>query len=142
MISMSYDCKKSSWKTCRWKRVTWYFHWEIYTSVPAWTHRLQSLGAEEAPSLKRSLKNSLIEHLSNDHKDHPNQHNKSQKLHNETRDPFFSGTESQMDGNWYNHMIRISQWRESHCITNTCVTRKNKSKREGLWESKPGIPLS
>ena len=32
--------------------------------------------------------------------------------------------------------IRISQWRESHCRTNTSI-RKNKSKRAGLWESVP-----
>ena len=40
--------------------------------------------------------------------------------------------------NWNNNMIRISQWRKSHCRTNTSVTRK-KSKRAGLWESLSGI---
>ena len=38
-----------------------------------------------------------------------------------------------VNGNWDNTMIRISQWRESHCRTNTSI--RNKSKRAGLWES-------
>ena len=38
-----------------------------------------------------------------------------------------------VNGNWDNNIIRISQWRESHCRTNTSARRK-KSKR-GLWES-------
>ena len=42
-----------------------------------------------------------------------------------------------VNGNWDN-MIRISQWRESHCRTNTSVRRK-KSKRAGPWESQSGI---
>ena len=29
-----------------------------------------------------------------------------------------------VNGNWDNNMIRISQWRESHCRTNTSVRRK------------------
>ena len=29
-----------------------------------------------------------------------------------------------VDGNWDNNMIRIPQWRESHCITNTSVRSK------------------
>ena len=29
-----------------------------------------------------------------------------------------------INGNWDNNMIRISQWRESHCKTNTSVRRK------------------
>ena len=29
-----------------------------------------------------------------------------------------------VNGNWDNNMIRISQWRENHCRTNTSVRRK------------------
>ena len=29
-----------------------------------------------------------------------------------------------VNGNWDNNMIRISQWRESHCRTNTSIRRK------------------
>ena len=39
-----------------------------------------------------------------------------------------------INGNWNKNVIIISQWRESHCRTNTCI-RRNKSKRAGLWES-------
>ena len=38
-----------------------------------------------------------------------------------------------VNGNWENNMIRISQWKESHCRTDTSI-RKNKSKRARLWE--------
>ena len=41
--------------------------------------------------------------------------------------------------NWDN-MIRISQWKESHCRTNTIV-RRNKSKRAGLSKSQSGIQV-
>ena len=43
-----------------------------------------------------------------------------------------------VNGNWDNNMIRISQWRKSHCRTNTSV-RRNKSKKAGLWESQSAI---
>ena len=36
-----------------------------------------------------------MEHLSNDHKDHPNQHKNSHKLCNETRHPIVNLMESQ-----------------------------------------------
>ena len=36
----------------------------------------------------------------------------------------------EVNENWGNNMIRISQWRKSHCKTNT---------RAGLWESQSGI---
>ena len=36
-----------------------------------------------------------MEHLSNDHKDHPNQHKNSRKPHNETGYPVLSLLESQ-----------------------------------------------
>ena len=38
-----------------------------------------------------------------------------------------------LNGNWDNNMIRISQWRESHCRTTTSL------RREGLWKSQSGI---
>ena len=42
------------------------------------------------------------------------------------------------NGNWDNNIIRIYQWREIYCRTNTSIRRK-KSKRTGLWESQSGI---
>ena len=38
------------------------------------------------------------------------------------------------NGNWGKNMIRISQWRENHCRTNTSVKERNKFKRAGLWQ--------
>ena len=51
-----------------------------------------------------------------------------------------------VNGNWYNNMIRISQWRESHC---------NSQSQAGIWigkliiwvksfeiQSSPGLPVS
>ena len=35
--------------------LTWYFLWEIYTSVSTWTHSQDSLAAAEAPILKISF---------------------------------------------------------------------------------------
>ena len=54
-----------------------------------------------------------MEHLSNDPKDHPNQQEIHHNLHNEMRHTVLSLLENQ----WKlrNNMIRISQWRESHC---------------------------
>ena len=56
--------------------LTWYFLWEIYTSISTWTHSQNSPPAAEVPSLKKSN--------SNDHEDHPNQHENSHKLFDET----------------------------------------------------------
>ena len=36
-------------------------------------------------------------------------------------------------------MIRIYQWRESHCRTNTSVRKKKISERAGVWESESGM---
>ena len=63
-----------------------------------------------------------MEHLSNDHEDHPNQHKNSQKPHDELGHPVLNLLESQ----WKlrQQHIRISQCRESHGRTNTSVRRK------------------
>ena len=37
-----------------------------------------------------------------------------------------------VNGNWDNHSIRISQWRENHCRTNTSVRRKKIQKSRTL----------
>ena len=63
--------------------LTWYFQWGIYRSIPTWTHSQNSLAAAEALCLKISP----MEHLSNDHEDHPNQDENSHKLCNETGHP-------------------------------------------------------
>ena len=39
-----------------------------------------------------------------------------------------------INGNCNNNMIRISQWRESHCRTNTKVRRKSRTMRITIWD--------
>ena len=65
-----------------------------------------------------------MEHLSNDHKECPNHHKNSQKLFNKMGRPVANLMESQ----WKlrHSMIRCSQWRQSHCRTNTSIRRKKK----------------
>ena len=65
-----------------------------------------------------------MEHLLNDHKDPPNQYENSHKPCSETRHVIVNLMESY--GNWDNNMIRISQWRESHC-------RKEEKQMPGIW---------
>ena len=64
-----------------------------------------------------------MEHLSNDHKDHPNQHWNSHKLCDESEHPVMNFMESQ----WklrQQHGLNFPM-EESHCRTNTSV-RRNK----------------
>ena len=56
--------------------------WGLTWCLPAWTHSQNSLAAEAL-----SLKISSHGHLSNDHKDCPNQHKDSHKLCNKTGHP-------------------------------------------------------
>ena len=83
-----------------------------------------SLEAREALSLNKQP--------SNDHKDHPNQHENSQKYVMTWGIPLWVWWK--VNGNRDNNLIRISQWRESNCRKNTSVKKRNKSKRAGLWE--------
>ena len=72
-----------------------------------------------------------MEHLSNDPKDGPNQHDNGHKLCDEAGH-VLSLTENQ----WKlrQKMVRISQWRENHCRTNTS-DRRNKSVQKSRTES-------
>ena len=65
-----------------------------------------------------------MEHLSNDHKECPNQHKNSHKLFNKMGHPVANLMESQWKLRY--NMIRSSQWRQSHCRTNTSIRRKKK----------------
>ena len=70
-----------------------------------------------------------MEHLSNDHEDHPNQHENSHKLCDETGHPVVNSMESQ----W--------KLRQQHAIVEQILAteERNKSKRAGLRESQSGI---
>ena len=65
-----------------------------------------------------------MDHLSNDHKEWPNQHNNSHKLFSKMGHPVVNLMESQWKLRY--NMIRGSQWRQSHCRTNTTIRRKKK----------------
>ena len=63
-----------------------------------------------------------MEHLSNDHEDHSNQQENSHKLCDEMGHPVVNLMESQWklrQQHW-----GTSQWRESHCRTNTRFRRE------------------
>ena len=68
-----------------------------------------------------------MEHLSNDHKERPNQHKNSHKLFNKMEHSIVNLMQSQ----WKlrHNMNRSSQWRQSHCRMNTSIRRKKKIKK-------------
>ena len=104
LISMSCGSRKGSSKP-------WRFDLKFTLRDIHINSSLNSLTKLTSNSRSTKLKDpSLTEHLPNYHEDRPNQYE-----------------------NWDNHVIKISQWRESHYITNT-ITRKKK-KGAGLWES-------
>ena len=63
-----------------------------------------------------------MEHLSIDREDNPNQHENSHKLCDERGYLFWVYWKA--NGNRDNNMIKISEWRDIHCRTNTIVRRK------------------
>ena len=75
-----------------------------------------------------------MEPFSNDHKDFSNQHKNSHKLFDGMGHSILSLMESQWKMIQQNDQ-NLPQWKGSHWRTNTCVRRKNKSYRAGLWES-------
>ena len=98
--------------------LTWYLQWGIYTSIPAWTHSQYSLAAAEPLGLKIPFHGTYLKW--------------SQRLPVSTRIVIGYAMKWgilfwvwwKVNGNWDNNMIRISQWRESHCRTNTSIRRK------------------
>ena len=63
-----------------------------------------------------------MQHLSNDHKDHPNQHNNSLKLCNKTGDPVVNLTESQWKLRQQHD--KTFPMEGNYCRTNTSIQRK------------------
>ena len=71
--------------------LNWYLQLRIFTSIPTWTTSPNSVTAADAPSSKLPSD----ETSSNDHKDWPNKHEKSHKLHDEKGHPLLSLKEVQ-----------------------------------------------
>ena len=72
----------------------------MYTPIPTWTYSQNSLAAAEAVSVK--IPSHGIQGIQD----------------------ISLWVWQKVNGNWGNNMIRISQWRESHCRTNTSLRRK------------------
>ena len=98
--------------------LTWYFLWGIYASIPTWTHSQNSLAAAEAPSLKISSHGTSLKWSQKPSLSAPGWNYLMKR-----GIPLWIWWK--LNGNWDNNMIRTSQWRESHCRTNTSV-RRNK----------------
>ena len=65
-----------------------------------------------------------MDHLSNDHKECPDEHKNSHKLFNKMGHPIVNLMESQWKLRY--NMIRSFQWRQSLCRANTSIRRKKK----------------
>ena len=113
---------------------TWYFWWGIYTSISTWAHSQNSLAAAEALSLKASSHGTSLEW--------------SQRLSQSAQEVISNAMKWGIQGliqkekvdicapqsvhqcrehpvSTPEKMIRIFQWRETHCRTNTSI-RRNK----------------
>ena len=103
--------------------LTWYLGWRIYTSIPTWTHSQNLLAATEAMSLKIFSYGTALKWSRRPSKSARDSH----KLFDETRYPVLS--DWKVNGNWDNNMVRVSQWTENHCRSNTSVRRKKETQK-------------
>ena len=125
VISMNYDNSTSSWKPWRWVRFDLIFSMrDIYINS-----NLNPL-TKFTSSSSRSTEFKPMEHLSNNHKDRPNQNENIHKLCNETSMETDKTTWSEFPngGKAFAEKIIASE-------------QRNKSKRAGLWESQSGIRI-
>ena len=106
MISMNYGSSKRSWKPWRWMRLDLIFSMgDIYiNSNPNLLTKFTSI----------------------------HQHKNSHKLCDEMDAAFWIWWK--VNGNWDNNIFSISQWRESHCRTNTS-SKKEISPKEQDYEN-------
>ena len=75
-----------------------------------------------------------MEHLSGDHEDHSISPRIVQGYAMK-RGGLFFWVYRRVNGTWDNNLIRISQWRKSHCRTNASIRRKKEiQKRVRPWE--------
>ena len=81
-----------------------------------------------------------MDHLSNDHKDCPNQHKNNHKLYNETNHPafLFAGKSTETKTTTWSDFPNGGKAFVEQIIVSEYT---NKSKRPGLWESQSGIQV-
>ena len=129
-VSMNYGRNTNSWKPPKWVRLDLIFTMRdifIHSHLNPLTN---SSAAAEALSLKISCHGTSV-HI-----------NRRIVISSTVKRgiPFWGWWE--VNRNWDNHKIRISQWRESHCRTNTSSPEEiNKSKKAELWKSQSGIQV-
>ena len=106
--------------------LVWYFLWGIYTSSPSWTHSQNSLAAAKALILKifpwyisKMIKKIVIVST-------------RIVISYAMKQGIPMSIWWKVNGNWDNKMIRISQCRESHCRTNSSVTRKKEIQKSRI----------
>ena len=99
--------------------LTWYLQWGIYTSVPTWSHSQNSLTTAEPLILKISPHGAPLRWSQK-----PPQ-SAQEVISYKVKWGVLFWVYWKVNGNWDNKMIRILQWRESQCRTNTSV-RRNK----------------
>ena len=117
---MNYGSSTSSWKQWRWVRLDLIFSKrDIYinsnlNSLTKFTSRSRSSKFKDIPSWSISQMISKTFPIS-----------KRIVISYAMKHGILLWIWWKVNGNWDNHMIRISQWRESHCRTNTSI-RRNK----------------
>ena len=105
--------------------LTWYLQWGIYTSIPTWTHSQSSLAAVQALSFKNILPRNISQMI-------------MMTIPISTRIVISPTLKRgilfcvywKVNGNLGNNMIRISQWRKSHCRTNTSIEERIPKEQE------------
>ena len=130
MISMNYGCSTSSWKPWRWVRLDLILKMRDIYINSNFNHSQNSLAAAiEAPEFKNILpwiiSQMIITII-------PISTRTVISYAMKLGIPFWVW--QKVNGNWDNNMIRISQFRESHCRTHTGVKRYKKNPKEQDFE--------
>ena len=119
VIPMNYCSSTWSWEPWRWVRLDLILMIRDMYINPNWTHSQSSLVAAEAPSLKISSQWNISQMI-------------TKTVQISTRIFIFYVMKRgiqvwvwwKVNGNWDKNMIRISQWRESHCRKYVCMYTK------------------
>ena len=118
VISMNYDSSTNSWKPCRWMRLDLILTMRIYLNS-----KLNLLTKFTSNSRSTKFKDILPWNISQMIiKTIPI--STRIVISYEMKWGVLLWISWKVNRNWDNNMIRISQWRESHCRTNTSVRRK------------------
>ena len=122
VISMNHSSSTSKWKSQRWLRFDLMLMMkDIYIVTNSNLNPLIKFTSSRSTEFKENG-TSPMEHLSNDRLEHHNQHGNNHNLCIDMGILFW--VYRKVNGNSENSTIRISQWKERHCRTNTSIRRK------------------